>query len=133
MSNARMILDLFKLDGRVALVTGGSRGLGQAIAWGLAEAGADIVSLSSSGDDQETERLVTAAGRRFLSLRADLRDGDQRTGIAQRIVNEWGRVDILVNNAGSGTRHPPEAYPMAEWRDLLELHVTAAFDLAQQV
>lgn len=127
-----MILELFKLDGRVALVTGGNRGLGQSMAIGLAQAGADVACVSRSGNDAETRRLVEAAGRRFVSFKAELSDPAQRVGLVERVVEQLGRIDILVNNAGSGTRHPPESYPMHEWRDLLEVHLTAAFDLSQQ-
>lgn len=127
-----MILDLFKLDGRVALVTGGRRGLGQAIARGLAEAGADVACVSRSGDAAETKRLVEAAGRRFFDLQADLSQSDQRSGLIDRVAGELGGVDILVNNAGTGTRHPPEEYPADEWRELLEVHLTASFELSQQ-
>lgn len=127
-----MILDLFKLTGRVALVTGARRGLGQGMACGLAEAGADIACVSRTGDAPETRELVERAGRKFLDLKADLAVPDQRAGLIERIAVELGPVDILVNNAGSGDRFPPEEYPMDRWRELLEVHVTAAFDLAQQ-
>lgn len=128
-----MILDLFKLDGRVALVTGGSRGLGQAMAVGLAQAGADIACLSRSGEATQTEELVKEAGRRFLSIQSDLNKPEDRIGVADRVVSELGSVDILVNNAGIGERFPPEEYPEERWRLLLEIHVNAAFDLCQQV
>jgi 2-deoxy-D-gluconate 3-dehydrogenase len=128
-----MILDLFRLDGRVALVTGASRGLGQAIAAGLAEAGADIACVSRSGNAAETRRLVEEAGRRFLDVAADLGDPAKRAGLADRVAGELGRVDILVNNAGSGERFPPEDYPDDKWRQLIEVHLHAAFDLSKQV
>jgi len=128
-----MVLDLFRLDGRVALVTGARRGLGQAMAWGLAQAGADIACVSRSGNADETRRLVEQAGRRFLDLKVELSEPEERRGIADRVVSEWGRLDILVNNAGSGTRHPPEEFPDSEWRELLEVHLNAVFDLCQQV
>ena len=127
-----MILDLFKLDNRVALVTGASRGLGQAMALGLAEAGADIACISRSGDDAAIRAAVENLGRRFLGLTADLVDPAQRQGLIDKVVAGLGRIDILVNNAGGGTRFPPEEYPMNEWRDLLEVHLNAAFDLSQQ-
>jgi 2-deoxy-D-gluconate 3-dehydrogenase len=127
-----MILDQFKLDGRVALVTGSSRGLGQAMAIGLAEAGADIACVSKSGNDQETRQRVEGLGRRFLGLKADLAVPEQRVGLVDRVVEHFGQIDILVNNAGSGTRHPPEVFPMNEWRDTVEVHLNAAFDLSQQ-
>src|SRR5262249_56912476 len=127
-----MILQQFALDGRVALVTGASRGLGRARAMGLAEAGADITCVSQSGDDQQTRGRVEALGRRFLGMKADLADPARRVGLVDRVVAHFGRIDILVNNAGSGTRHPPEEYPMPDWRELIEVHLMAAFDLAQQ-
>jgi 2-deoxy-D-gluconate 3-dehydrogenase len=127
-----MILDLFKLTGRVALVTGANRGLGQGMAAGLAEAGADIVCVSRSGDDAAIRAQVEALGRRFLGIRADLAVPSERTGLVDQAIAGLGRIDILVNNAGSGTRFPPEEYPIAEWRDLLEIHLHAAFDLSQQ-
>lgn len=127
-----MILDLFKLDGRVALVTGARRGLGQGMACGLAQAGADVACISRSGEATETRALVEAAGRRFLDLRADLTDPQQRAGLVDRVADELGSVDILVNNAGSGDRFPPEEYPLEKWSQLLEVHLTAAFDLSQQ-
>lgn len=127
-----MILELFRLDGRVALVTGARRGLGQAIAYGLAQAGAEIACVSKTGGADETRRLVESAGRRFLDLQVDLADPEARGGLVQRVVEGLGRIDILVNNAGSGGRFPPEEYPQAEWRTLLEVHLNAAFDLCQQ-
>ncbi|MCX7395763.1 MAG: SDR family oxidoreductase [Planctomycetales bacterium] len=127
-----MILDLFKLDGRVALVTGASRGLGQSMALGLAEAGADIVAVSRSGDCQEIEALVLETGRRFWSYTCDLGQPTQRVGLIDRILDQTGAIDILVNNAGVGHRHLPEEYPLTEWCQLLEIHLNASFDLSQQ-
>jgi 2-deoxy-D-gluconate 3-dehydrogenase len=127
-----MILDLFRLDDRVALVTGATRGLGYAMALGLAQAGAHIATVSRTGDHAELEAAVRASGRRFLGLKAELAEPAQRAGLVDRVVEEFGRVDILVNNAGGAARHPPEEFPMEEWRALLEVHLVAAFELAQQ-
>jgi 2-dehydro-3-deoxy-D-gluconate 5-dehydrogenase len=127
-----MILDQFNLRGRTALVTGGSRGLGQGMAIGLAEAGADIACASKAGNDQQTRERVEGLGRRFLSLRANLAEPAERVGLVDRVVEHFGQIDILVNNAGSGTRRPPEVFPMEEWRETLEVHLNAAFDLSQQ-
>ena len=128
-----MILDLFQLNGRVALVTGATRGLGQAMAVGLAEAGADIVTVSRGGNDAETRRHVEAVGRKFWSVQADLGDPAGRRGLIDRLITQTGRLDILVNNAGITHRHPPEDYPLAEFHQLMEVHLAAAFDLSQQV
>lgn len=127
-----MILDLFKLDGRVAVVTGGRRGLGQSMAWGLAEAGADIVCVSKHGQADETRRLVESAGRRFFDIQCDLSEREQRRGLIDKAIGLAGHVDILVNNAGDGVRQRPEIFPEEAWRRQLELHVTAMFDLSQQ-
>ncbi|HUG94377.1 MAG TPA: SDR family oxidoreductase [Planctomycetaceae bacterium] len=127
-----MTLDLFRLDGRVALVTGASRGLGQAMAWGLAQAGADVACVSRTGNAAETRTLVEAAGRRYVDLAVDLGEPAQRVGLVDAVVGKLGRVDILVNNAGSGERFPPEEYPDEKWRQLIEVHLHAAFDLSKQ-
>jgi 2-deoxy-D-gluconate 3-dehydrogenase len=128
-----MILDLFKLDGRVAVVTGGRRGLGQSMAAALAQAGADVACVSKTGNADETRRPVEAVGRRFFDLKIDLAQPAERHGLIDRVANQLGRVDILVNNAGNSTRHAPEDYPEADWRELLETHLNATFDLCQQV
>jgi 2-deoxy-D-gluconate 3-dehydrogenase len=127
-----VIFDLFKLDHRVAIVTGGSRGLGQAMAYALAQAGADIVCVSRTGIAEETRRLVESCGRAFHDVACDLARPEQRSGLIDRIVGVTGRLDILVNNAGSGQRYPPEEYPLAEFDELLQVHLHAAFELSQQ-
>ena len=126
-----MILDQFRLDGRVALVTGGTRGLGRAMAEGLAEAGADIACISRGGDDAELRERVESLGRRYLGLTADVGQPAAREGLVDRVVAELGSLEILVNNAGGGTRFPPEEYPLDQWRELVEVHLFAAFELSQ--
>lgn len=127
-----MILDSFKLDGRVALVTGAGRGIGRALAQGLAEAGADVACVTRTGDSPETRELVESCGRRFLDVKVDLSVPEQRAGVVDHVVSELGGLDILVNNAGVTGRYPPEEYPESEWRNLMEVHLHAAFDLAVQ-
>ncbi len=127
-----MILDRFRLDGKVALVTGGTRGLGAAMTAALAEAGADVAVIAREISHSQSEERVRNLGRRYVAIPADLSRVDERAGLVDRVVAELGRIDILVNNAGGGTRHPPEEYPADEWRHLLEVHLFAAMDLAQQ-
>jgi 2-dehydro-3-deoxy-D-gluconate 5-dehydrogenase len=127
-----MILDLFKLDGRVALVTGAGRGIGQALAFALAQAGADVACATRSGRSDETRRLVESCGRRFMDVQADLGIPEQRAGLADQVAGEFGRLDILVNNAGVTGRHAPEEYPDTDWRYLMEVHLHATFDLSVQ-
>ncbi|MBA3701810.1 MAG: SDR family NAD(P)-dependent oxidoreductase, partial [Rubrobacteraceae bacterium] len=95
------VLDDFSLDGKVALVTGAARGLGQGIALGLAEAGADVAALDIVSVD-ETGDLVQNEGRRFHAMNVDLLESDAKlaAGIIDQCVSELGRLDILVNNAG---------------------------------
>ncbi len=127
-----MILDSFRLDGRVALVTGGARGLGQAMALGLAEAGADIVALDRCGSD-ETGAAVTKLGRRFMQVCCDLREAsvaDLTTCVGQ-VVAEMGRLDILVNNAGIIRRAPALEFSEADWDDVIQINLRALFFMSQ--
>lgn len=128
-----MILDRFKLDGRLAVVTGAGRGIGQALAYGLAQAGADVVSVTRTAESTETRRLVESCGRRFHDVACDLARREERVGLLKRICEQSrASVDILVNNAGITGRHPAEEYPLDEFSTLLEVHLHAAFDLSQQ-
>ena len=127
-----MILDQFKLDGRVALVTGAARGLGQAFALALAEAGADVAVLDRS-DTAETRAQVIKLGQRCTGLQCDLREAsvaDLGQVVAQ-VVNDLGRLDILVNNAGIIRRAPAIDFSEADWDDVLQINLRAVFFLAQ--
>jgi 2-deoxy-D-gluconate 3-dehydrogenase len=128
----QMILDQFRLDGKVALVTGAARGLGQAMALGLAEAGADIVALGRR-DCDETVALVSRLGRRCCQQRLDLREAavtDLQGSIASA-VGAMGRLDILVNNAGIIRRTPAIDFSERDWDDVLQVNLRAVFFLAQ--
>jgi 2-dehydro-3-deoxy-D-gluconate 5-dehydrogenase len=127
------ILDKFNLEGKVALVTGVSRGLGQAMAVGLAEAGADIAGLASSEDVSESRRMVEATGRRFIQIQADLRIASvsDLEGYVQRTVGELGRLDILINNAGIIRRSPAVEFSETDWDDVLEVNLKKIFFLSQ--
>lgn len=127
------ILEQFSLKGKVALVTGASQGLGQGMAVGLAEAGADIAGLDRTPDCHETCAQVEALGRRFLNLECDLLQasvsdlGDQ----VAKVVAEFGRLDILVNNAGIIRRAPAIEYTEQDWDDVLHINLRAVFFLSQ--
>lgn len=127
-----MILDLFKLDGKVALVTGAGRGLGQGMAIALAEAGADVAGLDVIALD-ETAARVQALGRRFLPLSANLLEAhaDDMTGIVDQVVAGLGRLDILVNNAGIIRRAPLLEFTEKDWDDVLQINLKAVFLLSQ--
>ena len=127
-----MILDQFRLDGRVALVTGGDKGLGQAAAIGLAEAGADVATLSRQPADGTAE-AVRRLGRRFLAIRCDLRETSvaDLQGIVGQVVANLGRLDILVNNAGIVRRAPALEFCETDWDDILQINLKALFFLSQ--
>lgn len=129
-----MILDSFKLDGKVALVTGAGQGLGQGMALGLAEAGADIASLDRVGCEGTCE-AVRALGRKYCESVVDLREAsvEELNAVVARIVDELGRIDILVNNAGTIRRTPAIDFSEADWDDVLQINLKAAFFLSQAV
>lgn len=126
------VLDLFRLDEKVALVTGAGRGLGQAMAIGLAEAGADIAGLDIISCE-ETQAQVEMLGRRFLSVECDLREATiaQLNDVVNQVVRELGRLDILVNNAGIIRRAPALEFSEQYWDDVLQINLKALFFLSQ--
>jgi 2-deoxy-D-gluconate 3-dehydrogenase len=126
------ILDSFKLDGKVALVTGAARGLGQAMAIGLAEAGADIAGLDLISVE-ETQTQVEALGRRFMAVDCNLRDATAAdlNEIVGQIVQELGSLDILVNNAGIIRREPALEHREEYWNDVIQINLNALFFLSQ--
>lgn len=127
------VLDLFKLDGCVALVTGGASGIGAAAAMALAEAGADVAVLGHTHDPSETQRSIEALGRRSLAFRGDLSDPEFRNGVVDQIIRECGHIDILVNNAGTIARAPAADYSEEEWDRVINLNLTTLFRMCQRV
>src|SRR6185436_13129664 len=125
-----MILDQFKLDGRTAIVTGTSRGLGQSIAVGLAEAGADVALVHRS-EGSETQERIEALGRRCVTIRADLADRSSVATIVAETVEKLGGIDILVNNAGIIRRAPLMEFTEKDWDDVMDVNIRALFLLSQ--
>ncbi|MDQ4128261.1 MAG: 2-dehydro-3-deoxy-D-gluconate 5-dehydrogenase KduD [Actinomycetota bacterium] len=126
------VLDDFKLDGKVALVTGAARGLGQGIAAGLAEAGAGIAALDVAPLD-ETREKVEPLGRGFHPMNRDLRQTKAKLAaeIVEECVARLGRLDILVNNAGIIRRAPALEFGEEDWEDVVQINLSAAFYLSQ--
>ena len=125
------VLDSFRLDGRVALVTGASRGLGAAMALALAEAGADLVLVARSGS-AALQKAIAATGRRSLAVTADVGDPAAAARIVAAAYQEFGRADILVNNAGIIRRAPVLEFTDADWSDVLRTNLDGAFRLSQR-
>jgi gluconate 5-dehydrogenase len=122
----------FRLDGRTALITGGSRGIGLGIARAMAAAGADIalVSRAQSTLDEAAAELAPA-GRKIRTYPFDLQHVGGIADLFERVVAETGAVDILVNNAGTTVRGPAETLSPAEWRTIVETNLSAVFALCQ--
>ncbi|MFA5293594.1 MAG: 2-dehydro-3-deoxy-D-gluconate 5-dehydrogenase KduD [Phycisphaerae bacterium] len=127
-----MILDKFKLDGKVAIVTGSARGLGQAMAMGLAEAGADIC-LVDLLDMKETCGKIEKLGRRCAAVTADLSKKDCVENIVNTTVSKLGGIDILVNNAGIIRRAPFVEFSEKDWDDVMNINIRTLFFLSQAV
>ena len=126
------VLDTFRLDGRVAVVTGASSGLGVGFAQALAQAGADVV-LGARREDRlaKTRSAVEAEGRRALAMRADVTDPDDCTALVDAAVREFGKVDILVNNAGLGTAVPATKESPEEFRAVIDINLNGCYWMAQ--
>lgn len=129
------VLDLFRLDGKTAVVTGCRRGIGFAIAEALAEAGADIAGVSRSLEDGggAIGARVRAIGRRFFPFRCDLADRRALRDLLARLAETLPPVDILVNNAGAILRAPAAAHPDEFWDAVVATNLTAPWMLAREV
>jgi gluconate 5-dehydrogenase len=128
------LADLFSLRGRVALVTGASRGLGQAFAGALAEAGADLAIVSRHlAELGETADAVRAHGREVLSLEADIREEEAVREMVGRTVERFGRLDVLVNNAGTERQNlAPEQTSLESWKEVLDVNLNGQFLCARE-
>ena len=125
------VLDLFRLDGKVALVTGAASGLGAAIARALAEAGATVAAHGNRRPATDTADAIQAAGNRCQSFQADLSTTDGPELLFADVRNRLGGVDILVNNAGTIHRNAAEDTLLSEWMEVLQVNLTSVFQLSQ--
>ncbi len=127
----QLILDQFRLDGKVALVTGGNRGLGSGMATALAEAGADIVSVQHGKNTAELEACISRAGRDLLTVSLDIAEETAAEQAREAALEHFGHVDILVNNAGVQRRAPAVDFAIEDWDTVLNVNLRAVFLFCQ--
>ena len=130
-----MILDTFKLDGKVALVTGCKRGIGKAMAIALAEAGADIIGVSATMESEGSgvERDVLATGRSFKGYACDFSDRKALYAFIEKVKADYPSIDILVNNAGTILRAPAAEHSDELWDKVMEVNINAQFVLSREL
>lgn len=129
------VLDRFSLDGRVALVTGGTKGLGKSMAQGLAEAGADVVIISRN-EQQAAEvagEIAQATGKRCRGYGCDVSQQDQTEQLVANVLDEFGQLDILINNAGINTRGPIDGLSLEEFLEVQAINVNGPWLMCRAV
>lgn len=125
---------LFDLSAKIAMVTGASRGLGQGMAVGLAEAGATIVALSTNENNLlKTKQLVNKAGQECLVLSCNVTNKEQVNSVIMKTISTFGRIDILVNNAGTTHRSAAEEFSDEDWLTVIDTNLNATFRFSREV
>ncbi len=128
------VRELFELQGRVALITGGSRGLGLQLAQGLGEMGARIaISARKPAELAQAKSQLAKQGIEALTVVNDLSEPEQVPALVEAVADHYGGINILVNNAGTSWGAPAEAYPLEAWNKVMNLNATSVFLLSQTV
>jgi 2-deoxy-D-gluconate 3-dehydrogenase len=128
------VLDLFRLDGKTALVTGAKRGIGKAMALALAEAGADVVGVSKTLEPgSDVEREVTALGRKFRGYACDFANREAVYALLKQVQADVPDIDILVNNAGTILRKPAAEHPDEYWDQVMETNLHSQFVVSREI
>ena len=129
------VIDQFRLDGKVAMVTGCKRGIGRAMATALAEAGADLIGVSRSleSSDSDVEKDVLALGRKFKAYAADFSKRPAVYEFIRKVTSDFPVIDILVNNAGTILRSPAAEHSDQYWDEVLEIDLNAQFILSREI
>lgn len=123
----------FSLEGKTALVTGSAKGIGRAIAIGLAESGADVAChCRKAGDAAETIAAIEALGRRAVEVTGDMADAESPANVVAASIEHFGKIDILINNAGTIRRAPAVEFSAEDWQAVIDINLTSVFRLAQE-
>ncbi|MBL7743090.1 MAG: SDR family oxidoreductase [Chitinophagaceae bacterium] len=125
----------FRVDGKLALVTGSSRGIGLAIATALAESGADIIGVSSKleASGSALEKAVTSTGKKFYAYQCDLTDRNSIYSFLEKVKADHPKIDILINNAGHILRKPVAEHPDEYWDTIININLNAQFILTREI
>ncbi len=133
MTNTPSILDSFRLDQKIALVTGASSGIGLSVAIALAQAGAIVACHGNSRPAEATAETFSDAGRSASAFSADLSDPSGASKLFDAVIAEYGHVDILINNAGIILRHDAVDYPFEDWQKVMQVNLNSVFQFSQLV
>lgn len=127
-----MILNAFRLDGKVAAITGPTRGIGKAMALALAEAGAEIALLQRIPEQDHVKKEIEDLGGKCLVIPCDMGDLEQVKGAIPAVISQFGKIDILVNNAGIQRRSPAVDFSEQDWDDVMQVNLKATWLLCQE-
>ncbi|KAF2446790.1 NAD(P)-binding protein [Karstenula rhodostoma CBS 690.94] len=127
------VKELFSLEGQTALVTGGTRGIGQSMAIALAEAGADVLLVQRDTSNQSTKQEIEKLGRKATIYTADLSSGESVSALLPKILQDGHRIHILLNCGGIQKRHPAHQFPDDDWQSVLQVNLTSVFTLCRDV
>ncbi|MDU3334882.1 MAG: 2-dehydro-3-deoxy-D-gluconate 5-dehydrogenase KduD [Clostridium perfringens] len=133
MNMEKFSLDFFKLDGKVAIVTGGNTGLGMAYVEALAAAGADVLVTTFDNNTEEAKNIVESLGRKIVFVQGDLTKKETRDKVVSTCLEEFGKIDILVNNAGTIRRAPLLEYKDEDWQAVMDINLNSVYYLSQAV
>jgi 3-oxoacyl-[acyl-carrier protein] reductase len=130
-----MLKDLYDLSGKVALITGGSRGIGRAIALALAEGGSDILLNYSRSDKQadEVKREIEKLGRKCVTVRADVSKFEQAQNLGKEVADHFGKLDILINNAGVNRDRTLRRMTVEQWNEVIQTNLSSMFNCTKAV